>query len=74
MSNLYITPAWMQGFIYGLLQQNWRPGFSQMTILDLYQSNDNAPAELVLETIMGRRLMIRIFEIDGAKEANDGND
>jgi len=72
MSNIDISPAWMQGFLYGLLQQNWRPGFSQMTILDLHERNDNAPAELVLETILGRRLVISISELE--ETSNNGHD
>ena len=61
-----VEQLWLQGYLSGLITLNWQPEiFSQMTILDDPDPDESSAADIVLETILGRRFLISISEMEG---------
>ena len=58
---------WLQGFLSRLFERNWQPLiFSQLVVLDDEDNLESSAAEIVLETILGRRFLISISEMEGS--------
>ena len=57
----------LQGYLSGLIERNFQPDiFSQMVVLDDPDLDESSAAEIVLETILGRRFLISISEMEGS--------
>lgn len=64
---LKIDAFWVQLYLTGLIEMNYRPAvFSQLTVLDDPNLDESSAAEIVLETILGRRFLISISEMEGS--------
>ncbi len=57
---------WVQVYLSDLIERNFQTGvFSEMVVLDDPDLDESAAREIVLETILGRRFLISISEMEG---------